>query len=100
MLQRCYCCKSHHHTLGLCLSHNRSRQRPRRGFLYARFNLNFASLSFFEIFLLGIPLAILGMIMILFGQRNPLYVVVASIGLVGHLLSLFLGAILFLIMFG
>ena len=57
-------------------------------------------LVFFEIFLLGIPLAILGMIMILFGQRNPLYVVVASIGLVGHLLSLFLGAILFLIMFG
>ena len=57
-------------------------------------------LVFVGIFLLGIPLAILGMIMILFGQRNPLYVVVASIGLVGHLLLPFVGAILFLIMFG
>ena len=57
-------------------------------------------LVFVGIFLLGIPLAILGMIMILFGQRNPLYVVVASIGLVGHLLVPFAGTILFLIMFG
>jgi hypothetical protein len=51
-------------------------------------------------FLLGIPLAILGMIMILFGQRSPLYVMIASIGLVGHLLSLFVGTVLFLIIFG
>ena len=57
-------------------------------------------LVFVGIFLLGILLAILGMIMILFGQRNPLYVVVASIGLVGHLLAPFVGGILFLIMFG
>ena len=56
-------------------------------------------LVFAGIFLLGIPLSILGGIMILFGQRNRLYVVAVSIGLVVHLLLPFAGAILFLIMF-
>ena len=56
-------------------------------------------LVFAGIFLLGIPLSILGGIMILFGQRNRPYVVAVSIGLVVHLLLPFVGAILLLIMF-
>ena len=45
-------------------------------------------LVFAGIFLLGIPLSILGGIMILFGQRNRLYVVAASIGLAAHLIPI------------
>ena len=45
-------------------------------------------LVFAGIFLLGIPLSILGGIMILFGQRNRLYVVAASIGLTAHLIPI------------
>ena len=54
-------------------------------------------LVFVGLFILGIPLAILGMIMILFGERKPRYVVVASVGLAAHLLPLIGLAVLFLI---
>ena len=55
-------------------------------------------LVFAGIFLLGIPLSIVGGIMILFGQRNRLYVVAASIGLAVHLLLPFIGlTVLFLL---
>jgi len=54
-------------------------------------------LVFVGLFILGIPLAILGMITILFGERNPRYVVVASIGLAANLLPLIVLGVLYLI---
>ncbi len=54
-------------------------------------------LVFAGLFILGIPLAILGMIMILLGERKPRYVVVASIGLAANLLPLIVLGVLYLI---
>ena len=54
-------------------------------------------LVFVGLFILGIPLAILGMIMILLGERKPRYVVVASIGLAANLLPLIVLGVLYLI---
>ena len=54
-------------------------------------------LVFAGLFILGIPLAILGMIMILLGERKPRYVMVASIGLAANLLPLIVLGVLYLI---
>ena len=54
-------------------------------------------LVFAGLFILGILLAILGMIMILLGERKPRYVVVASIGLAANLLPLIVLGVLYLI---
>ena len=54
-------------------------------------------LVFAGLFILGIPLAILGMIMILLGERKSRYVVVASIGLAANLLPLIVLGVLYLI---
>ena len=58
------------------------------------------TLVFAGLLALGVLMGILGVIMILFGERNPRYVLVASIGLAAHLLSPCIGlAVLFLLSF-
>ncbi|MDP7009894.1 MAG: hypothetical protein QF685_00810 [Verrucomicrobiota bacterium] len=58
------------------------------------------TLVFSGLLALGVLMGIWGVIMILFGERNPRYVLVASIRLAAHLLLPFIGlAVLFLLSF-